>query len=178
MTKHLLLVLALFAPACAKSSSAPMPGDSVSADGAITLTPPSPVVAPGAAEKPAELGAIESKLFPAELVMEKQVELKLTVPQIDAIAKLAKDGQAAMLDLQWKLQAEKEKLVTLLSAEPVDEAKTMQRAAELMTYESRIKAAHLGMLVKIKNVLTPAQRATLQASRDPNRCAPADAGVH
>lgn len=176
MTKHVLLMFALLVPACSKSS-APMPGDSVAVDGAVTLTPPAPVVAPGGAEKPAELGAIESKLFPAELVMEKQVELKLTAPQIDAIAKLAKDGQAAMLDLQWKLQAEKEKLVTLLSAEPIDETKTMQRATELMTYESRIKAAHLGMLVKIKNVLTPAQRTVLKAARDPNRCAPADAGV-
>lgn len=154
-----------------------MPGDSVAANGAVTLTPPSPVVAPSVAASPAELGAIESRLFPAELVMEKQAELGLSAAQIATIAKLAREGQAGMLDLQWKLQAEKEKLVTELGAEPVDEARTLQRAAELMTYETRIKTAHLTMLVRIKNALTPAQRATLRASRDSNRCSALDAGA-
>lgn len=172
-----LLLLALLAPACSKSAS-PLPGDSVSSDGAVTLTPAAPAVAPAAAEPSVELGAIEKALFPAELVMEKQAELQLTPAQLASIAKLAKEGQASMLDLQWKLQAEKEQLVTALSADPIDETKAQQRAAELMTYENRIKAAHLGMLIRIKNVLTPAQRASLQASRTPKRCASADAGVH
>ena len=175
--KTYLLLLACLATACS-NSRAPMPGDSVSPDGAITLTPPAPVVAPGVTTAPVELGAIESRLFPAELVMEKQGELGLSAAQIATVAKLAREGQASMLDLQWKLQAEKEKLVVDLSADPIDETKTMQRAADLMAYETRIKAAHLGMLVRIKNTLTPAQRATLQAARDPNRCAPLDAGVH
>lgn len=174
--KTRLLMLLWLVPACSRSA-APMPGDSVSPSGVVTLSPPPPVVAPTMAAAPAELGAIESQLFPAELVMEKQAELGLSAAQVSSIAKHAREGQAAMLDLQWKLQAEKERLVAELGAEPINETTATRRAAELMTYETRIKAAHLTMLVRIKNALTPAQRATLQASREPNRCAAIDAGA-
>ena len=145
-----------------------------SALGFLLTLPAASVSSAGPLAPPPQPG-IESLLFPAELVMEKQAELRLTPVQIAAIAKLAKEGQAAMLVLHSQLEAEEKRLVAALSAVPVDETKTAQRAAELMAHESRIKAAHLGMLIRIKNALTAEQRARLQASRQPNGYV--DAGV-
>ncbi len=84
--RHLRLVgLAALLFGCARAGAPPLPGDSVSQDGAVAVAPPrAPSIAP-ATEKAASRdardvpprGAIESRLFPAEVVMEHQVALGL-----------------------------------------------------------------------------------------------------
>jgi hypothetical protein len=156
-----LLVLA----SCAKSE--PLPGDSVSADGAVRLTP---TKSGGARAEP--IGAIESRLYPPELVMEHQAEIALTSAQREAISREVERGQSEMQTLQWELNAEKEKLVKLLEGDKVDEAKSNEVAAALMDRENKIKSAHLRLLVRVKNVLEPAQQKKLQAAREAERCDP------
>lgn len=161
--------------ACARSSSPPLPGDSVSADGAVTLSPPRMSTAPAAprsASAAEPLGAIESKLYPAELVMDHQGEIGLEPAQRDAITKEVERSQAELVRIQWELQAEKEKLVKILAEARVDEVRSRQAAAQVMERENKIKAAHLAMLVRIKNVLSPAQQDKLRAARDAERCGP------
>jgi Spy/CpxP family protein refolding chaperone len=174
-----MLSLSMTASACARSSAPPLPGDSVSADGAVTLSPPrfsttSPSRAAGASGGAAAepLGPIESRLFPAELVMDHQRELALEPAQREAITKEVTRTQAELVRLQWELASEKDKLVSVLDTPKVDEAKSKAAAAELMDRENKIKAVHLAMLVRIKNLLTPAQQDKLRASREAERCAP------
>lgn len=160
--------------ACAKRE--PLPGDSVSSDGAVALSPPHLVTAPAAVREAREpLGPIESRLFPPELVMEHQNALAITAEQKAAILAETEKGQAAMLRLQWELQGEKEKLVKLLDADRVDEATVREAAARVMDRETKVKTSHLGMLVRVKNVLTPGQQAELRAIRSGARPAAADA---
>ncbi len=180
----LLLVLALSASsvACAKRSG-PLPGDSVSDDGGITLSPPRMSTAPRDSREGAEsrgsreaLGPIESLLFPPELVMDHQGELGIDSTQKDALLKEVERGQAEMLRLQWDLQGEKEKLVKVLDAEHVDEPKSAAAAVRVMERENRVKASHLGMLVRVKNLLSGAQQRKLRELRDGIRAVAADAG--
>lgn len=169
-----LLLLGLFA--CAKSAP-PLPGDSVGPDGGVALTPPrwSPA-APAEAPAPREpVGAIEGKLFPPELVMEHQGEIGITPAQRAAIDRDVERGQKELLALQWELSAEKEKLLKILDADKVDEGKSAEAAARLMDRETKIKAAHLAMLVRVKNQLTPEQQAKLRALREASRPRPAPA---
>ena len=166
--------------ACARAEkSAPLPGDSVSGDGAVSLGTPrlaTNVTSAPASREP--LSALESRLFPAELVMDHQAEIALTQAQRDAITKELDKSQAELVKLQWELQSEKDKLVKVLSDAKVDETKSQQAAAALMQRENAIKGAHLALLVRIKNVLTAEQQAKLQALREGERCSPAagDAG--
>lgn len=172
----LLLVLAAFAAAaCARRAGAPLPGDSVDSDGHVTLSPPSFSPTGPARSSVEPLGAIESQLYPAELIMDHQAAIGLEQPQRDAIDKEVQHAQGDLLKLQWELQAEKEKLAGVLGAETVDEAKAKEVAERLMGREDRIKAVHLGMLVRIKNVLHPVQQAKLRALREAERCGPAGA---
>ncbi len=159
----LLLGSALFA--CAKR--APLPGDSVSEDGGITLSPPrmSTSPAPEPKEPREALGPIESRLYPPELVMDHQGELGISSEQKAAILAETERGQSTMLRLQWELQGEKEKLVKLLDADRADEAKVQEVAARVMAHETKVKASHLAMLVRVKNLLTPDQQAKLRAIR-------------
>ena len=186
-----LSLLAVFACAtCARNEGPPLPGDSVSDDGAVRLSPrgtvlvrptsamPSPAPngpSEGAVREGREplepLGAIEARVFAPELVMEHQAALALAPDQLAAIQKEVERGQKDMLKVQWELAREKEKLASLLDADggKVDEVKAAAAAVELMKREDAIKGAHLAMLVRVKNLLTPAQQAKLRALRDEAR---------
>lgn len=179
MNRTLLVLVLLSLTACAKSAP-PLPGDSVAANGSVTLSPPRFSTTSGASravQAPEPLGPIESRLFPAELVTERQAEIGLEPAQRDAITKEVTTAQAELVKLQFELGAKKDELVKLLDDAKVDEAKSKAKAAELMDREDKIKAVHLAMLVRIKNVLTPAQQERLRAAREAERCAPkADGG--
>jgi hypothetical protein len=153
--KKLLLLLCLCA--CAQRDRGPLPGDSVSSDGAVTLSPPRLQSPP--------LGSIEATLFPPELVMENQGALGIDTAQRDALTKEIDKAQSERLHLQWQLDAEKEKLVKLLDADKVDEPRATEQATHVMDYENRIKSAHLAMLIRVKNLLTPDQQKKLRDLR-------------
>ncbi|MGZ5957554.1 MAG: Spy/CpxP family protein refolding chaperone [Myxococcaceae bacterium] len=110
---------------------------------------------------------IASKLFPPELVMANQAELGLDDRQRDAILKELERAQSQFPRLQWQLQAAAQQLAKLLDAPQVDEAKALAQASELMKLETEIKKTHLTLLIRIRNVLTEAQRTKLQALRRP-----------
>ncbi len=176
----LLLTLSLLVTACARS--APLPGDSVGADGAVSLATPrlttNATSSSSSSWSPAArapLSALESRLFPAELVMDHQAAIALLPAQQEAISKELGKTQTELVKLQWVLQSEKDQLVKVLDDAKVDEARSRHAADALMKAENAIKAAHLGLLVRIKNVLTPAQQQKLRALREEAQCAPAGA---
>jgi hypothetical protein len=179
----LFLVFLGSSVACSKRSG-PLPGDSVSDDGGITLSPPRMSTAPRDARESQgtetrgreALGPIESLLFPPELVMDHQGELGIDPAQKDALLKEVERGQAEMLRLQWDLQGEKEKLVKVLDAEHVDEPKSAAAAVRVMDRENRVKASHLAMLVRVKNLLSGSQQRKLRELRDGVRAVASDAG--
>lgn len=160
--KRALVLLLLACAACARSSP-PLPGDSVSADGGVSLSPAKFSTVPNA-ESP--LGPVESKLFAPELVMEHQAAIGIEPAQRDAILKEVEHGQSELLHLQWDLQGDKEKLVAALDTDKVDEAKATAQATKVMDDENRIKSAHLLMLVRVKNTLTPEQQKKLRELRE------------
>jgi Spy/CpxP family protein refolding chaperone len=180
MTTHTFffaIVCALAITQCAKRE---LPGDSVSSDGAVTLSPPAFTTTPELANATpdAPRGAIENKLYPPELVMEHQAALAIDPAQRDAILKEVDRGQAEIAHLEWDLQGEKEKLVKVLDSDRVDEDKAKEEATRVMELEDRVKSAHLVMLVRVKNILTPAQQKTLRDLRDaPKKDAPQKDGA-
>jgi Spy/CpxP family protein refolding chaperone len=162
----LTLALVAAGAGCARSAP-PLPGDSVASDGAVALSPPKFSVAAAPAEAP--LGAVESKLFAPEVVMEHQGAIGIGPGQRDAILKEVERGQSEMLHLQWELNGDKEQLVAILDADKIDEAKATAQAARVMNDENRIKSAHLVMLVRVKNALSPEQKKKLRELRDRER---------
>jgi len=166
-------VFVLLALAGCSRSAAPLPGDSVSTDGAVALSPPkfSTVPAATTAQDGPALGPVESKLFAPELVMEHQGAIGVTPAQRDSILKEVERGQAEMLHLQWDLNGDKEKLVSVLDTDKIDEAKASAAASRVMDDENRIKSAHLSMLVHVKNALSPEQQKKLRELRDGARAA-------
>jgi Spy/CpxP family protein refolding chaperone len=110
-------------------------------------------------------------VFPPELVMRHAAEIGLDDKQRAAIKDAVVTTQSKVLDVQWEVQGEAEKLARLLQASPIDETAVLAQADKVMGFERQVKRTHLALLVRIKNLLTDAQRARLTELR---RKPPAD----
>jgi TonB-dependent SusC/RagA subfamily outer membrane receptor len=100
-------------------------------------------------------------MFPPELVMAHQQAIGLTDPQRLAIQTAIKDTQLKLVDLQFKMSQEVEKLQKLIQGVSVDQAKVLDQADHLLTLEREVKHAQLTLMIKIKNTLTEQQQQAL-----------------
>jgi len=105
------------------------------------------------------------ELFPPSLIMRQQGTIGLTPAQREAITKEMTEAQAAVLDVRWQLEEKTAALAKLLAAEKVDEAAALTQADEVVKLEDRLKRIRLGMLIRIKNLLTPAQQDALRKAQ-------------
>lgn len=108
-------------------------------------------------------------LFPPELVMQHQQAIRLTTEQRTSITQGIRDFQLKVVELQWKMQDEAEKLTELVEAAKVDEAQTLTQVDRVLGVERDIKRAHMALLVRIKNTLTTEQQGTLTMIRGAKR---------
>jgi Spy/CpxP family protein refolding chaperone len=100
-------------------------------------------------------------LYPPDRVMAHAMELGLDDSQKASIKSEVQKAQGRFVDLQFELQGESEKMVRLLQQKPVDEAGVLAEVDRILALEKDIKKAQISLLVRIKNVLTPAQQAKL-----------------
>lgn len=125
------------------------------------------IAAPLAAQEP--LPEFARYLYPPELVMQHQQTIRLTPEQRTVVTQAIRDLQLKVVDLQWKMQDEAQKLTTLVEGPRVDEAQTLAQVDRVLGVEREIKRAHMALLVRIKNVLEPQQQDTLHVLRGPKR---------
>jgi Spy/CpxP family protein refolding chaperone len=104
-------------------------------------------------------------LFPPDTIMGHAQEIGLDDAQRTAIRNEVRRAQTKFLDLQFDLQTESEKMAPLLQEKPVDEAKVLAQVDRILALEKEVKKTQIGLLVRIKNLLTPAQQAKLSEMR-------------
>jgi Spy/CpxP family protein refolding chaperone len=122
--------------------------------------------APARAQQPPPApDPLAQHVFAPELVMRHANDIGLDDKQRAAVKEAVVKMQARFLDLQWDMQGQAEKLARLLQASPVDEAAVLAQADTVMGLERDVKKAHLTLLVRIKNLLTDAQKAKLAELR-------------
>ena len=107
-----------------------------------------------------------SSLFPPELIMQHRRAIGLTDEQRDAISRLIGDLQGRVVRLQWELLDEMQQLTEIMSATRVDLDRALDQLGNVLGTEQEIKQAHLEMLVRIKNLLSAQQQATLERLRE------------
>lgn len=104
-------------------------------------------------------------LYPPELIMSHAQEIGLQQNQRDAIKNEVTKAQSRFFDFQWQLKEATDTMVKLLQQSPLDEAKILEQADRMMSFEREIKRTHLSMLIHLRNLLTPEQQARLQPFR-------------
>lgn len=115
---------------------------------------------PGKSDDP-----IAARLFPPELIMKHQRELAIDDKQRDAMVAEVQKTQAQLVPLQWQMQGATEQMTKLLDASKLDETKVLAQVDKMITIEREFKRAHLGLLVRLRNLLTDPQRSRLAELR-------------
>lgn len=123
---------------------------------------PAPVPHPGPQPGPDPFGG---SFFPPELVIQNQQAIGLTDEQKTYFRTEIRDAQLKFTDLQWKLQDEMEKMVSLVKQPHVEEQQVLAQLDKVLTAEREMKRAQVALLVHIKNKLTPDQQAKLDDIR-------------
>jgi Spy/CpxP family protein refolding chaperone len=120
---------------------------------------------PALADPEADPGAggdpIARLLYPPEALLSHARELGLDDAQKKAIRSEVLTAQKQFLDAQLNMQEASEELQRRLQERPVDEAKALAAADQVMGCERTIKRTHLSLLIRLKNRLTPAQLARM-----------------
>ena len=70
-----------------------------------------------------------------------------------------------MVDLQWRMQDQSQRLATLLEKPSVDPVAALAQVDEVLGVEREVKRAHMTLLIQIKNTLSAEQQARLSAGR-------------
>ena len=103
--------------------------------------------------------------FAPELVIQHQEAIGLSAEQKDYFKTEIRAAQLKFTELQWKLQDEMEKLVTLIKQPRVDEQQLLAQLEKVLAAEREVKRQQVTLLVRIKNKLTPEQQAKLSELR-------------
>ena len=120
---------------------------------ALAQMPPGSGAGPGPKDDP-----FGRYLFPPDRVMSHSLDIGLGDAQKTAIRNEVQKVQPKFLDSQFELQSEGEKMIKLLQEKPVDEAKVLAQVDRILAIEKEIKKSQISLLVRIKNILTPAQQ--------------------
>lgn len=105
---------------------------------------------------------LAENFFPPELVMQHQQAIGLSEDQRALLKTEIRKAQTRFTELQWQLQDEGEKILSLVKQERIDEQKVLAELDKILGVEREIKRAQISLAVKIKNSLTPEQQARLQ----------------
>lgn len=120
---------------------------------------------PGGPPLPHQEDPLARFLFPPELVMQQQHAIGLKPEQRTAITRAIQEFQTKVLDLQWQMQDETQRLTGLLEKPTVDQGAALAQIDKVLAVEREVKRAHIGLLIQIKNSLTPEQQARLAQAR-------------
>jgi len=95
--------------------------------------------------------------------MQFQQKINLRQDQRTTITTAIQQMQSKVIDLQWQMQAETQKLTELMGAETIKEAEALAQVDRVLGIERDVKRTHLGTLIRIKNVLTHEQQTMLDS---------------
>jgi Spy/CpxP family protein refolding chaperone len=105
-------------------------------------------------------------VFAPELVMKHQQKIGLRSEQRTAITEAIQQVQSRIVEQQWRMQEEAQKLGELLQATPSNVSAVLAQVDRVLGIEREVKRAHMTLLVRIKNTLTREQQAMLKGLRD------------
>jgi Spy/CpxP family protein refolding chaperone len=91
--------------------------------------------------------------------------LSVSAKQRSAIQDAVKDAQSKVVDLQFRMSAEVEKLQRLIQAASPDEPKVLDEVNRVLTLERDMKVAQMTLMVRIKSQLTERQQGLLDQMR-------------
>ncbi|MEO1436947.1 MAG: hypothetical protein AAFV80_15515 [Bacteroidota bacterium] len=113
----------------------------------------------------AQQDPVGEHLFPPELILAHQYEIDLSADQKAAIKSLVKVAQKEFIDLEWELEDQATAFFEMIAKANIEEAQTLQQLEKVLDLENKIKRKQLTLMIKLKNLLSPAQQNQLDNFR-------------
>ena len=108
-----------------------------------------------AEENPGDV--FQGKLFAPNVILEHRDQLQLSKDQFTAIRAAVVEVQAGVAEHEWDMQEAYQALMLELEKSPIDEDKVLEHAGKALLAENQVKKKQMAMLVRLKNLLSPAQ---------------------
>ena len=105
----------------------------------------------------------KGKLFPPNVILEHQAELRLSKAQFTAIREAVVEVQAGVAAHEWDMREAYQALMLELDKTPIDEGRVIAHAEVALQAENRVKKKQMAMLVRLKNLLTEEQVSYLES---------------
>jgi Spy/CpxP family protein refolding chaperone len=109
--------------------------------------------------------AFLKNFFAPDLVLKHAHEIDLTKQQRAELTKDIGRVTGATTELQLAMVDGFASVEQLSAADPVNEKALLDAVHEVLLTEMQVKEAHMGLLVRIRNLLTPEQREKLRKLR-------------
>jgi Spy/CpxP family protein refolding chaperone len=106
-------------------------------------------------------------LYPVKLIRRHSADLKLTDKQVQRLQKVVGDVQGEIEKLKWDVERESQKLIAIIKKGGTKE-QVYKQLDRVFKYENKIKKKHLGLMVVVKDLLTPKQREYLDKVKETN----------
>lgn len=106
------------------------------------------------------------KLFAPNVILEHKAELALSKQQFTEIRRVVVDVQASVAEYEWDIAEAYQDIMAELDKTPIDEALVLEHVAAALRAENEVKKLQVGMLVQLRNLLTPEQVAYLESVRE------------
>ena len=108
---------------------------------------------------------IDEFLFPPDLIVRAQEEVKLTDKQRQQLRDVTEKMDVRAPELQKRMKAENDAFLALMKPGHVDTSAAIAQLDKLLDAEREMKRAQIGFILAVKNSLTPEQQAKLTAFR-------------
>jgi Spy/CpxP family protein refolding chaperone len=105
----------------------------------------------------------KGKLFAPNVILQHQDELDLSKEQFTAIRAAVVEVQGAVAEHEWDLREAYMQAMEDLDESPVDERKVLESIQAALLAENEVKKLQVGLLVRLRNLLTDEQMAYLQS---------------
>jgi len=105
---------------------------------------------------------VAENLFPPELIMHNADAIGLTEEQQEQLQSDLYKARERFEEMHAKREKQLEATAALLKKERIDEAAALAQLEKLFDQEREVRRAHFGLMVALKNKLTPEQQAKLQ----------------
>jgi Spy/CpxP family protein refolding chaperone len=109
--------------------------------------------------------AFMRNFFAPELVLKNAREIGLTAQQRTALIKDIGQVTGATTELQLSMVEGMANVEELSAADPVSERALLDAIRQVLGAEMKVKEAHMGLLVRVRNLLSAEQREKLKALR-------------
>lgn len=106
----------------------------------------------------------KGKLFPPNVVLEYREQLDLSRDQYTAIRAAVVEVQTQVAEHEWDMQEAYTNVLSMLDERPLDEQQIISGVKAVLTAENSVKIAQMGMLIRIRNLLSDEQVAFLEAN--------------